>query len=278
MSPLACLQVDIFHGYLVLGLPFETETGLLEHRFEDPQLSLSRVSPKVENAFRMLQIHSLLLHQAPVEKVARYRAKVIENHSNDKTALRLRLRHEFGGFGEQALDALIKNSRPDFRRAMRLSKACFMVRFWARHPGLSLRCFLERCRDHWLRFVWHPCGFVIPVHAPSEDDRKLLRSVLDSLVQKKVLPAWTDSTQARARISWREYQVLERGGISVKWTGPSKNALDLGTVADPNELAAVLLAQLIGRDHPLYIRTCATTKTQSGAVRLSTSTECSAAG
>jgi hypothetical protein len=254
LSPPACLQVDIFHGFLLWAVPFENERAMLEGRNEDPRLNLTRISRSSENAFRMLQLYSLLQDGALEEKIARYRGKVLEHYGAHDTQFRGELRRAFSTFGEQALDALIRNDLVRFQRTMRFGKAWFLGRFWLQHPVLTLRYFYERARDHSYRFMTRQCGFVLAAHAPSDRDRWLLRSALDELTKKKILPAWTTRGGEHARVTWTERQVMERGGIAVKWANAPGDFLDVTQTADCDELVASILPRLIARHQPLYGR------------------------
>lgn len=253
-SPPACLQVDIFHGLLLWGVPFEKEDTLLEFRFEDPELNLTRISDFTENAFRMLQLHALLRDGAPAEKIARYRRKVLDFYAAHETQFRGDLQSRFSTFGEQALDALVLNDLIKFQRAVRFGKTWFLGRFWSKHPFLTLHYFYERMWDHWYRFMTRQCGFVLRVHAPSDRDRFLLRSTLEEFEEKKILPAWTTRGGEQARVTWPEHRIMERGGIAVKWENAPGDFLDATQTADRDELAAAILPRIIGRHQVLYVR------------------------
>ena len=253
LSPPACLQVDVFHGFLLWGVPFIGEEELLESRFPDAQLKLTRISCSTENVLRMLQLHSLLAEHAREDKLERYRFKVLQQAASDHAGFRQELRAAFSTPGEKALEALNRGDWAGFRNAMRNGKTVFLARFCLKHPLRTAHCTYERFRDHFVRFITRQCGFVLNCYAPSDRERTVLETALDDLKVKKILPAWTKHGADRRSITWPEHRVMERGGVALKWCEEGRG-VDVGQAADERELTSLVLWLLINRHPALYRR------------------------
>ncbi len=123
------LQVDLFHSYLIWGLPFLTEDELLTGRVSDQQRGLTRIDPVKENTFRLLQIQGLIGYKHSTAKIARYRDRILRFDREHGRAFREFLNKSFGGCYEQILDALEREDWARYSKTMRMGKALFWSGF-----------------------------------------------------------------------------------------------------------------------------------------------------
>src|SRR5947209_12278830 len=122
------LQVDLFHAYLVWGVPLMTERDMLEGRLQDPLRGLTRLDPLKENVFRLLQLNGLVNWKHSGQKVTRYRDRVLNIDGQRRDEFRDGLNSRFPGSAGPILEALEKQDWPVFRKLVRSAKAGFFLR------------------------------------------------------------------------------------------------------------------------------------------------------
>ncbi|KKK82884.1 hypothetical protein LCGC14_2798940, partial [marine sediment metagenome] len=234
--------------------PLQSESQLLADRTRADNGRFTRIDTVQENVQRMLQINSLIGRSDSVEKVRRYRRRIIDSCSTDGAGFEQLLQKTFGMSGLRALDALKAEDMSKFARRMRMAKLSFSLRYWARRPIDAAHRLFSRGIYRW-RILWlSQCGFVLKVHAPAEDDRCRLREALDLLREANMLYSWTDRNSERGRITWAERKVMDRGGIAIKYRRPGDVQLDVDRIRDEQELAMSIMELLIRRHKVLFYR------------------------
>jgi hypothetical protein len=251
LEPIEYLQVDVFHGYLAWGLPLMDEREMLCERVQDRPRKLTRIDPIKETAFRLLQVHGLGLSEKTAEKRARYQDRIEAFCHEREEELLTSLRRYLGPFGVHAVAALRTGDTRRFRRVVPLGKTWFFARRALRHPVSTLWHFVERCRENYARFYGDPCGCVLAAHAVTEQARSRFRIAMDKLIELSVLDEWVDAGEA---IEGRNHNVLEQGGIVVKWT--DRDGASVVAEADDHSdgIALKVLKAYMFRHRTLYAK------------------------
>lgn len=254
-SDASFLQIDLFHAYLIWGLPFMLERELLTDRVKDAGRGLTRIDPFRENTFRLLQIQGLIGSGHSERKITRYRDRVLKFHAEHGEKFRTFLDSRFAGevhtsgehrkSGAQILDALEREDWSSYRKAVRRAKAGFWLRYLLHNPREALRLGFARVFESWKRYFVNPCGRTIEVHADSPRTQLLFRSILDELQQLNCIDRWSESNSAAVR---------EQGGLVIHWTTPARAELALTSTDSAAQLRRCILDVLIRRHQPLFIR------------------------
>ncbi len=240
-EPAISLQVDVFHGFAILGLPLVDEEGLLQGRVKAAHLGLTHIDPSLENALRLLQVHRLMGIGSTARKVAAYVARVVGFAG--KAQLRRRCRALLGDWAVRALEELERGKWGAFRDRMALARALFLGRRFRRNPVQS--GFQVAARTAYIARTWFtdPCGEAIRVCAPEIESLGRLEHALERLSASRGVYAWTTGRGAR--------RVLERGGavVTLVHSRPQIDARGLSV----EELERAILARLIARHPLLYL-------------------------
>lgn len=259
-SPPEFLQVDVFHAYIAMGLPLMDEAEMLDGRVHDEARGLTHIDPRKETLYRLLQVHGLRAGGSSQEKVERYIGKIMAvYHSHDRDFRRLVGRY-FGIFGKAAVGALPARNYARFSTCMRWAKLYFAARFALGHPIQAARCLMARARESRKRFVTRQCGFVVKICAASEEQRAVVRSVLDGLAQWNFVEEWSERAVAGTAITPREHRVMEQGGLVVEWVEAREAQVHIGQAGRSGtaSLEAVrrALIELLIERHPVLYREC----------------------
>lgn len=252
--PLQFLQVDVFHGYVLRGLPLYDEAQMLDGRIHDEARGITRIDPLKENAYRLVQI--LGLYPEAQQKRERYRKRLLEFRAAHRASFDDHLRAIFGAVGVRAADALECGDIPGFLRRMRWARVWFALKFTLRHAFVMPRYIATRVRDQVLRFYARQCGYVLRVRAADARQQQALRRAMDSLVQNSFIDEWFEC-EAGARRSLHDYRAMEQGAIIVQWTGSQNADIDLARYADIDDITEAVLNKCRSRHKSLFVRKAA---------------------
>lgn len=250
-QPLEYLQVDVFHGVLVWGMPLAEERQMLEGRVHDRKRGLIRLDPLKENIHRMLQIHGL--YPGARRKRARYREKLLAYRYENRERFDRTVRALFSRLGVRAADALERNDVRSFQRNMRLGRIWFAVKFALRHPLRVPVYGVCRLRENLQRYYTRQCGAVIRTLVRDEAQRRFVRQIMDELVQNSFMDEWREHEDG-GRITLADRVEMEQGAIIVEWSKSGSAGLDLRAIHDRTETIDAIL-RIVARHHKqLYVR------------------------
>jgi len=250
-QPLEYLQVDVFHGLLLWGLPVYDERRMLEGRIYDTARRLARIDPVKENLYRLLQIHGL--YPSAQRKRTRYQEKALAFRASNREIYDQQLSATFGRFGVRAIEALSRGDIRQFISNMRLGRTWFALWF-AIHNPLRIFSYLGwRMRENIQRFYTRQCGFVLRVSAPDESRRQTVREVMDDLVRNSFLDEWREY-EAGTRRSFNDHAVMEQGAIIIEWNKADRADMDLRNYKDRSEIVDAILRAGTRHHTPLYLR------------------------
>lgn len=252
--PLEYLQVDVFHGLLLWGLPVYDERRMLEGRIYDRARHLARIDPVKENLYRLLQIHGL--YPGAPRKRTRYQEKALAFRASNRESYDQQLTATFGRFGVRAIEALSRGDTPQFIFNIRMGRIWFALRFASHHPLRILFYLGWRLREHMQRFYTRQCGFVLRVAAPDEARRQTVREVMDDLVRNSFLDEWREY-EAGTRRSFSDHAVMEQGAIIIEWTKADRADMNLRDYKDRSEIVDAILRAGTRHHKPLYLRRAA---------------------
>ncbi|MBK8189774.1 MAG: hypothetical protein IPK79_04925 [Vampirovibrionales bacterium] len=254
-APMAFLEVDLFHGYSLWGLPLAGEAAVLAGRRPDAAGRFTHVDPCDEHGAHMLQMRRLMRFAQTEAKLARYRDKILRFYEANPDAFNQWLLRFYGPAGVKALRALMEGDFRAFGQRMSQTQRDVLRRRFARAPLRSARQMLARAVDLAWTYGRNPCGFVLPVDAPLQSDRASLLTALEALARTNVLIGFTAQRAHRRGLSWGERQLMERGGAVIKWTksgAPGAFCVDPGEPQDG--LAQRLLQRCMDRHPPIWTR------------------------
>jgi hypothetical protein len=254
LSPLEFVQVDLFHhGYVLWGLPVFELQELLMGRVMNETGRFTQVDPMKENIIRLLKVEGLSRGDPASTKMARYRDKLIRFWATEQGSFTKHLRAKFFIFGEQAIRALRQGDMTRFARKMRLARACFLAKFAFSHPVQTPRCLVSRARDNRTRFFTRPCGCVVNLYAPGEQQRRLLRAVMNDLVARNVFEGWKEKNVG-SNITGGQRAVMEQGGLVIQWSDRESARIDMQKSSCPQTLTRELVRILVEQDNILFLR------------------------
>jgi len=237
-EPLEYLQIDVFHGILIWGLPLADEKQMLTGRIYDIERRLTRIDPAKENVHRMLQIHGLF--PGSKRKRKRYREKLLAFRATNREHLDNTVEAMLSSFGLKAIDALERNDTPSFRRNMRLARARFVLAYTLRNPLDVPACLYNRLRENIQRFCTRQCGAVIRTAVRDEAQRRMVREIMDELVQASFMDEWREHDQG-VRLSLSDYKAMEQGCLIIEWTRNGYAQLDLRDIDDRKQALDAIL-------------------------------------
>lgn len=252
--PLEYLQVDVFHGYLLLALPLYDEAGMLEGRVYDLERRLTRVDPIKENIYRLIQIHGL--YPGAEQKRARYSATVAAFHASNPDAMEHILTDRFGRFGVPAFEALARNDITQFMRNMRRARLRFILKYALSHPFGILGYIACRFREHVKRFHTRQCGSVVRLAVRGEEQRDLVRGIMNQLVGHSFMDEWSER-EAGARTSRKDRAAMEQGAVIIEWADSDRADIDVRHIDDRTELTQTILSVAARQHKPLFQRNSA---------------------
>lgn len=250
INPVEYLQLDLFHGFLVWGVPLVNSKEIINTRVRDVSNRFYHMRPALENSLRMLQISKLMSYEGTTEKIQRYRTCVLlslANHECDLVTYSAKL---FSSDTSQALDYLKSGKMQAFRISMNRIKQRFFLKSMIAKPYTTIMFLRERFNEYWRLFYSAPCGFILRVYVPSEEKYRHINQSLDFLVKKKVLSCWSDNNCKTKKFGVQHRRIMERGGIVVKRVGSADKAmLNLENCGKDQTLSAIL--DLIVKRHTL---------------------------
>jgi hypothetical protein len=211
------LQVDVFHSYLIWGLPFANEQELLEGRVSDRERRLTRIDPVKENTFRLLQIQGLIGHQHSLAKIARYRDRILRFDQEHREEFRRFLYRNFGTHSERILDALASQDWARYRKHMRIGKALFWMRFASRKPMHAAQFLAARLVESRKRYLARPCGGLVKVYVEDTRARDRVVAILSNLKRLNFIDQWHEISSG-ARLDKEALIIREQGGLLIQWT------------------------------------------------------------
>jgi len=210
------LQVDLFRGFLVWGLPLVNAKEILKHRDLHDSGLFYRPNLAIENIFRLLQINSLVTNKNAIKKIARYRERVFEYVNMEMESL-LKYSQILGlSYIEDSLRSLSENNFSQFSYYINKSKKRFLIQSLLKHPIISFRQLFARMLDYYRLFLSSPCGLEIEVYTQNSKQKKMVAVALDELVRSSFISSWTDVNN-NLFLSLKERRVLERAGIVIRW-------------------------------------------------------------
>ncbi len=203
------LQVDLFHAFLLWGLPLLNEHDLLANNMKDER-GFTRIHHHHENMFRMLQIHRLTGINAH-EKIQRYQQRIIDHAEAQGTAFTEALMQTFGIKAVQALQALKVNDHQAFIKCIADMKKAYLLNQLLQKPFYTIHHLWNRFVDLIQFNYLSPCGQTLPIQQSTGTES--LFQALDTLKNCFAISQWAVYNQLTAK---ERQRILERGGIVVQ--------------------------------------------------------------
>lgn len=240
------LQVDIFHGFVLWGLPLMDEKALLLDSVLDEK-GFRKINPAKENLLRMLQVYRL--NDSPKTnsgKIERY-TKMITSYADDYGSEFVEVLERFFPVnGKAALESLSSGEIDQFRSSMLALKKRYLWWSIKNNPSQVMSCIMSRAWDYFKQYMHEPCGAVLKVYA-SASEKDEIRHCLEALKQKNILFCWKESEGV---LDISRFSVLERGGLVIYWTDKKNADLVMGDIVDVN----AWLIHFLKHRHPTLVQ------------------------
>lgn len=253
-SPLAFLEVDIFHAYLVDGIPLMDEAEMLAGRIYDPARHLTRIDPFKENTYRLVQIHRLSGHNRSQYKVDRYTKKVAEICESHGQEYRRFLCNRFSRFAAASLDPLLAGDQAQFVKMIGRARLSFAARFIGRHPIRAARYLSARFRENRLRYGKKQCGRVVKTFVSGPEQHSQLAVVMDNLVDMNFINEWVLRAGPSGKVTRQEHGVMEQGGLVLELSDRESAQLVVVEHDDRNSITDKLVNMLVDLHPVLFSR------------------------
>ena len=251
-EPFDFLQIDVFHAFVVLGLPLLDEAQLLEGRRLDAPRGLYRIDPLKENVYRLIQIEAVLHSRRNAAKRQRYARRLKACCWQRPAEVSAALTRYFSLFAAAAAGALCRDDPRGFSWNMRLARLHFLLRAAARSPLRTISFLRARRAENRLRFETRTCGTELRAWVPGEAEHWILSDVLDLFVKRNALDEWAELPPDAPPLSAHHRGVLEQGGLLVRWTAEDRADLRIPRGANRDRVARELMAFLVRRHALLY--------------------------
>ncbi|MGI8744314.1 MAG: hypothetical protein ACR2NN_17415 [Bryobacteraceae bacterium] len=261
------LQVDLFHAYLLWGLPFMTEEEMLQGRVQDARRGLTRIDPVKENTFRLLQLQGLIGWEHSTEKMARYRDRVLRFDAERRDEFRGYLESRFPGYVARILDALEREDWTRYRKTVTRAKATFFSRFVRQHPLLAAELLSARALEGRKRYLTEPCGRLLKVRVDNPRTRARLSGALDKLRHSNFIDHWVERKPG-ALPDRIDLVVREQGGLVIQWTESDQADLVVRSQDDDQTICRWVLDLLVQHHTALFLRAAKAVKAQPSRERL----------
>lgn len=244
LDELEYLQIDLFHGMALLGIPFLTEQELLLDRIKDPR-GFWRISKGNENLIRLMQLSRIPPDTEKYNKYLQALRKYAGEHEGEFTnEVNLKL----GKYGLLALKDLLNKDHAQARIKFRWLRIKFILKAFQK-LGIPyvISTILQRFLSQWGSFIGNPCGFILTVDPKAQ--MSTLTDALEILQTRNWLILWSKSNSRSPFLTWADRQVLERGGIILKQTRLRPHNFSWNT-EDSTDVLLRRIAILIMSQHP----------------------------
>ena len=210
------LQVDLFRGFLVLGIPLMTSKEIIRSRERHRSGLFYSPNILIENIFRLLQINSLVGNKNAKDKVIRYKNRVLECYKKDSKGL-LECSKNLGlNYTKESLEYLKSNDYKKFRFFMNKSKKEFFIQSLYRNPVLFIRRLSSRIAEYYRFFYADPCGFEVNIYVENQNLKKKVFDVLNYLKNSNFIENWLE-VKSKVIYTKKERKLLERAGVLIRW-------------------------------------------------------------
>lgn len=225
-NPFEQFRVDLFGGFLAMGIPLVKANDLVKNRIFDSDNKFFKIDPTYECLFCILQISSLLKNKSlNKEKIVRYRKKAINLYS------KITCKNKSFPVSFQNLYRLVEHIKSEnfikLQRRIFIVKSYFLISQLITRPIKSAKYLYMRVIQLLNLYFFNPCGIVITIpYRLNENQIREIETVFNTLKKAKFLPFWCLTTKNKKQSSLPLY-FLERGGIALKEHKRSKKSQNL---------------------------------------------------
>jgi hypothetical protein len=250
LSPLRFIQIDIFHAFVVLGVPLMNERDLLEGGHSN-EMGIVCMDPAKENAQRLVKIRSLIRSKSKRAKFQRYRSRVLMFWSRDRELFERTLHDLFGSAAIRALHALKNENVSSYLFWMKLARIVGFLRFFCSHPQSAIKHIVSRFPENRKRFVTRTCGRIVRVHVPDSANQGLVRRVLNELCTIGAFENWKEKSVG-SPISAKHRSVMEQGGLVIEWSDLASADLIIPQSSQEHDVRRQFINTLVAQDNVLF--------------------------
>lgn len=193
LNPLQTLQVDLFGGYILWGIPLIDRFKICSNRIMERKGRFYISEQALEEGYRIFQIQSLDPKKDSY-KIARYSKKVIDYHINNPCSIKKwGIRNNLGDLS-LAIKALREKNIKLFQKQIKSAKLRFVIFNIIKTPRRSFLNLLDRYIGK-IKFKKFPCGPNLEL----EGNPKKLRKILQFLQDNKIVYNWSSEIDLREK-------------------------------------------------------------------------------
>jgi len=246
------LQIDLFRGFLIWGIPFISAEEILKERKLHSSGFFYRPNGALENIFRLLQINSLIGNDSATNKVSRYRERVLRFCDSEKDSLLVCGKKRGLFYIDVALKYLHTKDYSRFSYYMNKSKKRFLIRYVFKHPINSFRQLIARVGDYYRLFYASPCGVELNIYASDLSQKKIVESELNELIKNDFISSWVEAKN-KFMLTVKERRILERAGVVIRWVAyQNENILSVNECESRKEISRMLCKSIIFRHKVIF--------------------------
>ena len=249
LDPLQFIQIDIFHSYLVLGLPIINEQDLLKTPNRNRHGILC-ADQRIEAFHVIMKVHWSTKANSP-NKIKRYRNRALELWRNP--AVRSYIHQTLGAPGVEAFRSVERNDFQGCSKHVERARRLAFRRHLFSHPVSGLRHIIVRREENVKRYTTGACGRIVNVYATGETARNMFRETLDTFCRCTIFEEWKELSKPGI-ITRSERSVMEQGGFIVLWCEPDKAHLIVDSASSPESVARSLIELAAAQDSILFRR------------------------
>lgn len=252
-DPMETLQVDLFRGFLILGLPLINAKDIIRSRELHESGLFHHTGLALENILRLLQIHALLSAPNTEKKVKRYREKVLTFADSNRRRMLDEAEKMRLPLHTDIFDALSVEDYQQFKTLLDRVKRRFIMSAVQKFPIQTARQLLARISDNNTFLPMQLCGSRILVQANEEGQKELVRTALDRLAASDFITSWRER-RVHGFLTIPERKILERKGALLEWAKPgaTETALLISRDDDSDRIFEMLRDHIVFRHPKIY--------------------------
>ena len=219
-NPLETLQVDLFGGLILFGLPLLSNYEICSKRKLEKNGRFYTMEPELEQGYRIFQIQSLNRKKDAL-KILKYSKRVCDYELENPGKIKRWGQMNNLGDLSMAINDLKKQNMKSFNKRIQRAKLKFFLLNLLKNPFTSIRRIIDRKTGLKIQEQINPCGPKLILEGSSIEIRK----TLDFIVNKKALPGWSSKEDLRER-GWAMVSFKENNTKNIKKEKLLKNIFE----------------------------------------------------
>jgi hypothetical protein len=252
LTPREGFQIDLFHGFLLWGIPLFNANQLLIDRKRDRKDQFYTISELYETVIKIFQIAALIKASSDSKKINRYLDKVKDYYKRENQKLCHFIRTKFNVDDCSVIDMLIDQKFDIFKQKISEIKRLYIYQIFKKQKLELIPIVFNRIIQLANLYFFDPCGFLVKVYGKNSANWDVLKKVLSEFKNSKLLYTYLICKNDYKCSKLNVQKILERGGIVfIEVQSESKSDLNIDN-CNENDIAEFLYSQLVSNHKKLY--------------------------